>query len=324
MAHKKRNFSLRKLIYNDKYLIVCSIFLAVAIWIATSMNLSPETTKKISVPVTIDFTDTLAGQLGIEYYGNKDATVEVKVSCKKYLAKDISADDINASLQISTVTSTGYHSVPVLVTSNDDSDFKIESYFPTSFEGYYDIATETKMPVEINFVDDDFLEDGYVLGSTTLSENSVTVKGPKTYIDSVSKVIADIQFDNKLSEPQVVELNPKAVDASGREVSYVNVTATENSLTATVPVLKVVDLPTTVNILNAPENVQDSLKISYSVPSVHVGVLKSSNITSAVIGDVDYTRLGSGTNIFTFDASKVNGFTVLDGTTNVEVVITLN
>lgn len=322
MTNKRRSFSLRKLIYNDKYLIICSVVLAVVIWVATSMNLSPETTKKITVPVTIDFTDTLAGQLGIQYYGNNEISVDVKVSCKKYLAKDIGDDDINASLQISTVTSTGYHSVPILVTANDDSDFTIESYFPTSVEGYYDIAAETQMPIEINYLNEDFIEDGYVLGTTTLSENNVTLKGPKTYVDSVDKVVADVQFDGKLTEPQVVELKPKAIDASGREVAYVNVTAFENSLTATIPILKVAELPTTVNFLNAPANVSDLIDISYSVPSIKVGVLKSSNITSAVIGEIDFASLGSETNVFTFDASKVNGFTVLDGTTNIEVTIT--
>lgn len=323
MAAKKRQFSLRKLIYNDKYLIVCSILLAIAIWVATSMNLSPETTKKINVPVTVDFTDTLAGQLGIEYFGNTDITVEVKVSCKKYLAKDISDNDINASLQISSVTSTGYHSVPILVTSNDDSDFVIESYFPTSVEGYYDIAAETKKPVEINYLNDDFVEDGYVLGTTTLSENTVTVKGPKAYVDSVDKVVADVDIQNKLTEPQVVDLNPKAVDASGNTVSYVNVLMNENALTATIPVLKVVELPTTVNLLNAPENAADVLHISYSVPVLKVGVLKSSTLSSVVIGDVDYTKLMNGTNTFNFDVSVINGFTVLDGTTNIEVTIVI-
>ena len=52
--NKKRKFSLRKLIYNDKYLIIISIFAAVCVWVATSINLSPETTKKITVPVSID------------------------------------------------------------------------------------------------------------------------------------------------------------------------------------------------------------------------------------------------------------------------------
>lgn len=52
---RKSKFSLRKLIYNDKYLIVLSVIAAVVIWIATSINLSPETTKSVTVPVTVDF-----------------------------------------------------------------------------------------------------------------------------------------------------------------------------------------------------------------------------------------------------------------------------
>ena len=43
---KKHKFSFRKLVYNDRYLIACSIIAAVVIWVVTSMNLSPETTKK--------------------------------------------------------------------------------------------------------------------------------------------------------------------------------------------------------------------------------------------------------------------------------------
>ena len=50
-----KKFSLRKLIYNDKYLIVFSIITAVIVWISTSMSLSPETTKTITVPVNVDF-----------------------------------------------------------------------------------------------------------------------------------------------------------------------------------------------------------------------------------------------------------------------------
>ncbi len=321
---KKRKFSIRKLVYNDKYLIVCSIILAVIIWVATSMNLSPETTKRITVPVSVDFSDTLAQQLGIEYFGNDNITVDVTVSCKKYLAKDVTADDISASLQTSIVTSTGYHSVPIVVSANDNSDFSIESYFPTSAEGYYDIAEEISMPVEVNYTNDDFVADGYVLGLTTLNENNVTVKGPKTYVDTVNKVIADVTFDNKLSDPQVVSLDPKAVDINGNDVSYVSVITSEDGLTATVPILKVVTLPVSVNIVNAPEDVSSHTSISYSIPQIQVGVLKSSNIESLVIGEVDYTKLTTGDNKFSFDASKVNGFTVLDGTTNVDVVVTLD
>ena len=39
--NKKKKFSLKKLIYNDKYLIVFSIIAAVIVWVSTSMSLSP-------------------------------------------------------------------------------------------------------------------------------------------------------------------------------------------------------------------------------------------------------------------------------------------
>ena len=52
--NKKKKFSLKKLIYNDKYLIVFSIIAAVIVWVSTSMSLSPETTKTITVAVNVD------------------------------------------------------------------------------------------------------------------------------------------------------------------------------------------------------------------------------------------------------------------------------
>ncbi len=85
-----KKFSLRKLIYNDKYLIVFSIITAVIVWISTSMSFSPETTKTITVPVNVDFRQFCpADQLGIKCYGDTKIDVDVTVNCKKYLARDI-------------------------------------------------------------------------------------------------------------------------------------------------------------------------------------------------------------------------------------------
>ena len=118
-----KKFSLRKLIYNDKYLIVFSIITAVIVWISTSMSLSPETTKTITVPVNVDFSNTAADQLGIKCYGDTKIDVDVTVNCKKYLARDISADDLKVQLQTNAVTSKGNYEVPITVSSvNENAD----------------------------------------------------------------------------------------------------------------------------------------------------------------------------------------------------------
>lgn len=144
----KKRFSLRKLIYNDKNLIIISLLAAVCIWVATSMNLSPETTKNISVPLKIDFSDTVTEELGFKCYGESSMTVNVTVRAKKYLAKDISADDLDVKLQTSSVTTTGIHEVPISVSAGDSGDFTVESYYPTVYTGYFDVPEEQEMEIK--------------------------------------------------------------------------------------------------------------------------------------------------------------------------------
>ena len=319
-AKKSRKFSIRKLVYNDKYLIAMSILAAIIIWVVTSISFSPETTKKIVVPVAVDFTDTLAQQLGIEYYGSTDITVEVTVSCKKYLAKDIDENDVTAYLQTGTVTSTGFHSVPISVAPNEGQDFSIVSYYPTSAEGYYDIYDEQSFPIDIDFTNTNFTADGYVAGQTVLSEESVTVEGPKAYVSRVKTVSASITLDNNLTESQLIELEPVALDESGNKVDYVKV---REQITANVPVLKVQNLEPTVNFINAPANALDLIDVKYSVKKVEVGVVETDGSEKLVIGEIDFSQIGTGKNEFTFDIKDIGGVTALDGTTEIKVTVTV-
>ncbi len=321
----KKSFSVRKLIYNDKYLIAFSVVLAVVIWVATSVNLSPETTKKITVPVTVDFSGTIANQLGIQYYDDNNITVEVTISCKKYLIKDITADDINATLQTNTVTSTGYLSVPISVSAADDAEFTIKSYYPTSAQGYFDVAQEVTLPVELNFTNDSFAADGYVVGNTALSQTSVVVEGPSAYVSSVNKVVADITLESNLTESQVIEIEPVALDEHGNRVDYVTIRLNEgeNTITATVPILKVQNLAPSVDFVSGPESAVNTFNVEYSVNSIEVGALESAALNELKLGSISFYDLKPGVNTFEFDTGSINGVTVLDGISSVTVTVTV-
>lgn len=317
---RKGKFSLRKLIYNDKYLIVLSIIAAITIWIATSINLSPETTKSVTVPVTVDFSGTLAEQLGIQYFDSTDITVDVTVSCQRYLARDITADDISASLRTDTVTSAGYQSVQILVAARGNDEFTIESYYPTSIAGLYDVYQEQSFPVELKYSNTDFCADGYVAGTTTLSEDTILVGGPRTYVSQVDRVEATISLDSGLMESQLVDLAPVALDANGNQLDYITF---ENTVSANVPILKVENLSPQVNLVNAPVNVQNIVDIQYSVSRVQAGVLDSEGDAVLDLGDIDFSTISSGENEFTFNLSNLNGVVVLDGTEEIIVTVTV-
>ena len=317
---KKSKFSLRKLIYNDKYLIVLSVIAAVVIWIATSINLSPETTKSVTVPVTVDFSGTLAEQLGIQYFDSTDITVDVTISCQRYLARDITADDISATLRTDTVTSAGYQSVQILVSTRGTDEFSIESYYPTSVAGLYDVYQEQSFPVQLKYTNTDFCADGYVAGVTTLSSDEVLVGGPKTYVSQIDRVEATISLDSNLSESQLVDLAPVALDSSGKKLDYITF---ENSITANIPILKVENLSPQVNLVNAPVNVQNIVDIDYSVSKIQAGVLESGENAVLDIGDINFNEISPGKNEFTFDLTQLSGVVVLDGTDEVTVTVTV-
>lgn len=322
--NEKSKFSMRKLIYNDKYLIIISVLCAICIWIATSMNLSPETTKTISVPVTVDFSGSVTEELGIKCYGDESFNVDVTVKAKKYIAKDISSEDLNVQLQTNIVTTVGTHEVPISVSAGENADFSVESYYPSVYTAYFDVPEEEEMEIQLNYSTNDYIADGYVGGENLLNESSVIVSGPQTYVSRVSKVTADVAIKNKLKETATINIEPKAVDVYGNSVDYISLKYGSEKITLTIPVLKVEQLTPNVTITDAPTSVDLSkLSIDYSVKSIKAGVMEAAGIKAAELGEIKMSSLRVGENKFTFDTGQLDGITVLDDTDKVTVTVTV-
>ncbi len=320
----KNKFSLRKLIYNDKYLIIISIVLAVVIWVVTSINLSPETTKTISVPVSVDFTGSAAQQLGLKCYGEQAFDVDVTVSCKKYLAKDITADKLKVYLQTNVVTSSGTFDVPIKVESNESADFKITSFYPTVYRSYFDFEEEKNMDLEIKYANEDFIEDGYVMGQPLLSQSTVTIKGPRNYVSQVASVNATVKIDEKLNKTKTMDINAVALDSYNSKVNYVSVDSGKESLTITIPVLKKANLDVSASFVGKPSKISTSaFNISYSVNRVNCGVLEEAKINTANIGEINFSQLKPGVNKFSFETKALDSFVILDDIDTIDVSVTV-
>ncbi|MDD6728295.1 MAG: hypothetical protein PUE08_03630 [Eubacteriales bacterium] len=320
---KKNKFSIRKLIYNDKYLIIFSIFAAIVVWVAASMNLSPQTTKTVTVPVNVDFSNSAAEHLGLKCYGDETIDVDVTVSCKKYLAKDITAEDFNVTLQTNTVTTKGNLEVPIKVEAvSENADFNITGYYPTIYKGYFDVEAEKNMDIEVNYESHDFVADGYIMGEPLLSETTAVVSGPKAYVSQVKKLVASVSFDEKINTTQSIDLAVSAVDSNGSSVDYVSVSTGSDNLTLTIPVLKEKELTVTTSFTNKPETVDVSnFRISYSNEKVNAGVLEDADIKEANIGNIDFSQLKPGTNTFTFDVSNLESMVILDNISEITVTV---
>ncbi len=319
---KKKEFTLRKLVFNDKYLIISSIILAVIIWIATSMNLSPLTTKTLTVPLNVDLKGSAADQLGLKCYGDSALDIEVTVSCKKYLARDLKEDNINVSLQTNAITTNGFLDVPINVTT-DSTDYQIESYYPTTYHAFFDVEDSKVMDVSVNYPQDNYVEEGYVMGEPLLSESTVTLTGPQTYIANVYDVVADVRFSELLTETKTVDLDLKPIDAYGNKVDYISINEGGDAVSVTIPVLKHTKLDVTTSLANKPTGLTSDFQVTYDVTQVNAGVLEDANIKSANIGTIDYSQLTVGENTFTFNVQELESIVVLDNIKTITATVTV-
>ena len=115
-----------------------------------------------------------------------------------------------------------------------------------------------------------------------------------------------------------------AVDSSGNAVDYVSIVSKNENVSLTIPVLKRTTLDVTSSYIGNPPKVNLSdFSISYSVNSVHAGVLEEADIKQANIGNIDFSHLTVGENEFVFDTNKMESFAVLDNINEIKATVTV-
>ena len=320
MSEKTKKRSLKNLIFNDKYLIIFSLFLAVIVWIVTSINIGDVESKTIKIQAPVKLGDEVSEQLSMQYYTLQDTVeITVTISGAKYVIGQVDENDLKVNFDTGNVTRTGEQSIPILVSNNSNLDFTVTSTYPSSVEAFFDVNLSKTFDLYLDY-DEENVAEGYTFGVPVLNEDKVVVNGPKTYVDQIEKAVLKVDFgkDKDLTEPYKTECDIE-FDGLGIEAKYLNVTSRTDSKTAltkiavTLPVLEVKTLPVSVDLEGAPEGVDEgTITVSYSEEEIEAGVLESANISSAVIGTIDFSSVGLGKNTFDFDVTELKGITVLD------------
>lgn len=330
---KNKKFSLNSLIYNDKYLMVVSLILAVFVWIGTSLNMGTDENKTITFTVPVSLGDQVSEQLGVQFYPLQD-TVElnVTISGAKYIIGQIKQEDLSVKFDTSSVKRTGAQNVPIIVTNKSKYlDYTVSSVSPSSIECYFDVNSSKSLDVDVLY-DEDNVADGYMFATPVLSEDRIYVTGPKTYIDRIESAYVQMNFGDAvdLTEP----VNQKCsilFKGTGIDTNYIDVRSsaedekTLSDISVTLPVLKVQTLPVTTSFVGKPQELADDIiDVKYSVNELKGGILDSANISKADIGTIDFSKLKVGENTFTFEAANASGIAVIDSVEYVTATVTVS
>lgn len=321
---KKRKLSLRRLFSNNKFLIVFSIVVAFIFWIVVALEYAPIVENVIEdVPVKIEMENSVPDKLGLQVFGQKEYTVDISVKGNRYVVGGnlLTADDFEVVAQTAYVNAAGNHTLKLKVTQKDaDADFEILGMSAEYIEVYFDRYEEKEFEVVPRIVtelesvtaeDCIFSEDDIIL-----TDRTVTISGAQTQIESVKAVYADVEIEQELSESLTYDA-PIVLDSNGATTSYVNINGEVSyTVPATLPVYKVVNLPTSVSFKNAPANyVTNPIAYTCTPSTVKAAVLMNGSEMPKYIevGTVDFAEISPDKTEFTFD-TNIENVKILDST----------
>lgn len=318
---KNRNI-FNRILNNNKALAISAIIISAAIWLIVSVEKSPETTAVIK-NIAIDVGGESLETLGLESYGEKELTASVTVRGKNYIVedKDISSK-ISVSADTSSVVAPGNYTLRLNASAVDSrSDFEIVSVEPSTLTVYFDVpVTDREFIIEPDvFSDGPIIADGFVAGNAIIDSNTAKVKvsGPMSEVNRITKLTANVEISEPLTENGSFETEFTPVTNDGSVLSYVTYNR-DTKVTVKVPVYKIGRLPAVVDYTNRPSNYIDDIDFSVTVSPSAVDIGLNSNMAKAAsfaVKTVDFSELKPGVNKFTVpvkDVEKANSCLILD------------
>lgn len=315
----KSKFSFSELVRDNRFIAMLSFVIAFSIWIWIAIEKSPEVQQVITdVPVQLSIENSIPEQLGLEIFGEKEFKIDVTVKGKKYVVSSLKSDDIQVIANTNYVDSPGSKTLQLKITPKDSNDdFTIVSGSSTYVDVYFDTYKEVEFVLE-GAVDsnlESYIPDGCLAGDVVLSKNTVLLSGPATEINRVTGVSATATVNDVLEKTTTFDAKIDIKTTDGTELKYTQINSDDSVVTISVPVLKVVTLPTAVEFKNAPSYfINNPLKYTVYPSSVRVAIPVDAIETTKhfVVETIDFADITNSYNTFYVSANSISSYKLMD------------
>lgn len=250
---------------------IITFIIAIFLWSFVMSEENPPWTREYkNVQVELINTSTLDRQ-GLVIMTPQEVTVNVEVSGLKSNMDRFSSSNIKAQVDLSGYNE-GQVRIPVIANIQGQvSGITISNVEPKEILFNLDRIVTKEMNVTINTTGS--LPEDYVIGDIVSTNQSVIVKGPRTWINEVDKVLALVDLTNRTTSEKV-KVATTIVDDEGNEVRGLE--KEPSVVDISIPVFRTISLPIELITTNElPEN--------YSITNIN---MIPSNITVKGRGNV--------------------------------------
>ncbi len=327
MNNNKKSF-IEQLFYNDRFLKVFSVVLAVCIWAAVKVNYSDKTFRTLNdVKISISSAVNESSDL-IAFVDESELYCEVEVKGKSYDINSyaLSKDDIVIEASGTYVDSAGYKVLNLTAKTSDGgrSGVEITKISPSTITVYYDRKATDTFNVEAKLKNEliDLVDGEYTVGQPVPSMNTVEVTGPATILNKLKKVYFTAEINEEMLPLTSSRDFPAEISFSLEKLSESKYLVCEgindesNPATVTIPVNITKEVPTGVKFVNQPsiyaEKV-DGVNISPSKVKVSYNPTEEEQYDFLSVGTINFSNISNKVNVFEFPVDEKTGAVVADG-----------
>lgn len=313
----KKRRSLRETFSHNWGLKVLSVLFAILLWSYVVSETNPVrsiTYNQVSISVT--GLSELMGQrmVPLEALNVKLPTIKVSLNVPYSELSGVSETSIEASVDLSKITTTGPAVLPIKVKSNS-ADIIVTSYHPMTVEVYIEELTSAVVPVNIRT--SGTLPSDLYKGTVITDPSTIAISGPASYVSRITQ--AQIKVDlSAMTDSYIASLQYEFVDGSGNTVSSDNITVDNDVILVDMGILSKKTVP--IEYLSRLKNT-DKLALGYELKSAEaehptLTIIGREQVLASIdklyISDIDMQNMGPETTALEAEVIIPDGVTLLE------------
>lgn len=310
-----------KLFNNNIFWAVISLVAALAIWLYMTATQEEEIDVTLSgVQVVFAGEEDLQATRGLVITDVSTRTVDVTVRGTRLNIGSLAASDVQAVIDVSRFNSTSNSTQSynlVYPDGVDASAVRVVRSSPSTISFQVTRMDDKIVPVDAAFTGS--VAEGYMLGDIEYEPRSITVSGPQSVLETIDRVYVEVELMD-LDATRTVEAPFTLRDADGNEITKDGLEFDFDTVTVTIPISKVKDVPIYVNLIEGAGATRENTSIKLSESSITIAgdAATVDGINRIEVGPVDLTSFEL-TYEGTLDVVLPNGVENISGIEEVDV-----
>lgn len=249
---------IREFFFQDGWLKLFSIVLAVILWFLITTIVKPEITRTISdVPISQDLTGTVPAANGLILTEMTLQTVSVQVTGTSYVINALKPSDFNVTMNLSGVSSAGTMEVDLQVEMADLSkaEYRIQTWTPKRTKVTFEVMAEKTFTLE-SLAPNIKADEGLMLGDLVATPATITMRGSQDAIDKIDRCVLFTEEKATLKASQTFTGELQLLDKNAQQVNSDDlIFPMQDTFRIDVPVFQRLTLPLQFDYINVPPHI---------------------------------------------------------------------